>query len=66
MWPLMTFEVILQFMKKLRLLNVSIHRNVDQNRFINECARKKKAKSYRVSHFFLWDAEELMLLINSY
>ena len=28
----------------MRLLNVSIHRNIYQNRFINECARKKKAK----------------------
>ena len=31
-------------MKNLRLHNVSIHRNFYQNRFINECARKKKAK----------------------
>ena len=34
--PLMTFEVILHFMKNLRLLNVSIHRKFCQNRFINE------------------------------
>ena len=40
----MTSEVILHFMKNLRLHNVSIHRNFYQNRFINECARKKKAK----------------------
>ena len=31
-------------MKNLRLHNVSIHRKFYQNRFINECARKKKAK----------------------
>ena len=40
----MTFEVILYFMKKLRLHNVSIHRNLYQNRLINEYAKKKKAK----------------------
>ena len=40
----MTFEVILYFMKNLRLYNVSIHRIFYQNRFINEYARKKKAK----------------------
>ena len=40
----MTFEVIIYFMKNLRLYNVSIHRNFYQNRFINEYARKKKAK----------------------
>ena len=39
-----TFEVILHFMKNLRLHNVSIHRNFNQNRFINECDRKRKAK----------------------
>ena len=31
-------------MKNLRLHNVSIHRNFYQNKFINEYARKKKAK----------------------
>ena len=40
----MTFEVIIYFMKNLRLHNVSIHRNFYQNRFINEYDRKKKAK----------------------
>ena len=40
----MTFEVNVYFMKNLRLHNVSIHRNFDQNRFLNEYARKKKAK----------------------
>ena len=44
LWPSMTFEVILYFMKILRLHNVSIHRNFYQNRFINKYARKKKAK----------------------
>ena len=42
--PSMTFEVILHFMKRLRLNIASIHRNFYQNWFINECARKKKAK----------------------
>ena len=58
----MTFEVILDFMKKLCLHNVSSHRNFEQNRFVNECARKKKVKSrnhgmtesrnHRVPEFF--------------
>ena len=30
--------------KNVRLLNVNIHRNLYQNRFINECATNKKAK----------------------
>ena len=60
----MTFKFILHFMKNLRLLN---DRNVDQNRFIIECARKKKAKkSPTVSEFFLGDVEEPLFLINSY
>ena len=32
------------FMKNLRLPNVSIHRNFDQNHLKNECARKNLAK----------------------
>ena len=49
----MTFEVILDFIKYLRLHNVSI----DRNWFINECARKQKAKipeslNHRVPEFF--------------
>ena len=40
----MTFEVILYFMKNLYLYNISIHGNLYQNLFINEYARKKKAK----------------------
>ena len=48
MWPWITFEVIPHFMKSF-----SIYRQFYQNRFINDCARKKKAKiqklrSYRV------------------
>ena len=55
MRPLMTFEVILYFKKNLRLLNVSIHRFFNQNWFINDCARKKKAKSqiHGIMEFFL-------------
>ena len=52
--PLMTFEVILHFMKTLRLYNVSIHISFHQNWFINECAVRKKLKS-----FFLLDIKEL-------
>ena len=40
----MTSEVILNFIKNLHLHNVSIHRNFFKNRFINECAKKKKDK----------------------
>ena len=40
----MTFKVIHDVIKKLRLYNVSIHRNFKQNWFINECARKKTVK----------------------
>ena len=40
----MTFEVIIYFIKNLRLHNVSIHRNFYQNWFINEYDIKKKAK----------------------
>ena len=36
--------LLLYFMKKFRLHNVSIHRNYYQNRFINKYTRKKKAK----------------------
>ena len=35
----------------MRLLNVSIHRIFYQNRFVNEYARKKKAKISRVTEF---------------
>ena len=53
MWSLMTSEVILYLISGPH--NVSIHRNFYQNRFINEYARKKKAKiSESLSHrFFL-------------
>ena len=55
MLPLMTSEVILNFIKKMRLYNVSIHikYKFDQNWFINKYARKKKAKSHGVPEFFL-------------
>ena len=39
----MTFEVILHFMKKIRLNIVNILRIFYQNRFIHECAKKKQA-----------------------
>ena len=56
LWPSMTFEVILIKMKYLCLHNISIHINLYQNWFINECARKIKAKileshSFGVSEF---------------
>ena len=44
MWPSMAFEVILQIMKNLHLLNVSIHRNLYQKLFIYEYARTNFAK----------------------
>ena len=39
----------------LRVFHISIHRKLDQNRFINECVRKKELKfrSFRVSKFFV-------------
>ena len=51
-------------MNKLRLYDISIHTNFHQNRFINEYARKKKAKiSESQSHeVFYWDIEELTSL----
>ena len=36
----MTVEVIINYMKYLRIHNVSIHLNFYKNRFINECVRK--------------------------
>ena len=36
----MTFDVIHNQMKNMRIHNVGIHLNFDQNRFINEYARK--------------------------
>ena len=53
----MTFEVILYFIKSLLLHNVNIHINLYQNRFMNEYARKKKAKisesrSHGITEFF--------------
>ena len=40
--PSMTFEVILIETKYLGIYDISIHINFYQNRFINECVRKKK------------------------
>ena len=40
----MTSEVILHYMKKLRLHIVSIHIHFYQKQLVNECARKKIAK----------------------
>ena len=40
----MTFEVIRNFIKNLRLYIVIIHRNLYQNRFINEFDKKKISK----------------------
>ena len=63
MWPWITFGVILYFIQNLRIFNVSIHRIFYQNHFINECARKKKAKSRNHSVTdVLWDIEELTFL----
>ena len=36
---------MLYLIENVRLLNVSIHSFFYQNRFLNECARKKKAKT---------------------
>ena len=47
----MTSEVILYLVKNLRLYNVSIHIYFYQNRFINECARKKNGKNPVVKGF---------------
>ena len=45
MWPLLTSEVILDFIKKkLFLYYVSIYINVYEKGFLIEFARKKKAK----------------------
>jgi hypothetical protein len=40
-------------MKYLRNHNINIHINFYQNRFINECARKKKAKIPEFQSFFV-------------
>ena len=46
-WPFVTFNDICG----LILFNVSIHRNLYYNQFINECARKKMLKSESLSFF---------------
>ena len=63
MWPSMTFEVILYFIKYLSLYIDSIHVNFHQNWFINKCAREKLANIPQShSPVVLWDVEELTLL----
>ena len=44
MLPLMISEVILYFLKNLPIDNINVSIHINQNRFINECAKKKKAK----------------------
>ena len=58
----MTFKVILNLIKNVCILNVSIHINFYENQFINECARKKKAKILEFQSFLL-DVEDLTFLI---
>ena len=45
---------------------VNIHRNIYQNRFINECATKNFAKYSKFHNlaFILWEEEDLTFLIN--
>ena len=45
MCSLIGFEVIFHLMKNLRLHTVSIHINLYQNWFLNECATKKFVKT---------------------
>ena len=49
-------------------LSVSIHINLYQNRFINECARKKKNKSqrFRVSQFKSFRVSQFLSFFVSY
>ena len=59
----MTFEVTLYFMKILFLKNVGIHRILFyQNRFLNDCARKKKTIIPQL-HIFFVEVEELKFII---
>ena len=58
MWPLMTSEVMLYLMKKLRLHNVSINRIFYQNQFINKYAGKITI----YSHLFLNSKQYLTLM----
>ena len=69
MWPLLTSQVILHFIKKMCLYYVSIQIFFFLIK-IALCARKKKVKipesqSFRVQSIrvFLWDIEELTFLI---
>ena len=54
----MNLEVILHFIKKKDLYNVSIHRHFYLIRFINECARK----SLRVLQFWSFKASQSFLV----
>ena len=49
----MKFRDILQIMKNLRLHNISVHRDLYQNRLINECARENLAYRVLGSYFIL-------------
>jgi hypothetical protein len=49
--PSKTFEVILISLKYLRIHNISIHIDFNQNRFINDCVRRRKK----------WDKKVLLL-----
>ena len=57
-WPL-------RYLKDFENISVSIPRNFYQKRFINECARNKKAKIQQIKSFtvFLWDVKDLTFLI---
>ena len=61
-WPLRS---CLDFIENFHLHNVSIHRKFYQNRFINECVRKKQAKipESRSPGIFEWDINEVSFLI---
>ena len=59
----MAFEGILHLIINLHLLNVSTLAVFHQNRFINLCARKKKAKISWSPGFFWGDIEDLKFLI---
>ena len=66
-WPYVTFNDLLGhtlFNAKLRLHNFSTYRNFYQNQFVNEYARKKKAKisESRNHGVIYWDIGELTFL----
>jgi hypothetical protein len=53
-------------MQNLRLHNENIHRNIYQNRFINECARKNSVKIPEHGVSFVRYVEELKFLLKYY